>query len=152
MERGREGNLRLLDELRDEGLHLHVVERLLEPLLRLQPMRPQDHPDPMATLREIRDAYADHSEAMLDAICTTLKAARKFFPSFNQVEDIALAERKKQPPMRIEASDPGFAAWLNFYRQNGKRWWASRCEEQGFVTEHRRFPPVTAAGSGRRGA
>lgn len=132
----------LVDELRAEGQHLHVIEHLIAPLW--GKLRFDSRDEPGQLLRGIRDVLAELPDGALIETAQTLLRERTVWPSAAVAWKAAEACQRRHM-VRIERGTTEWVAWAAHWRAAGHKFLITTYEAQGYAMVPRRFPPVAAA-------
>ena len=132
----------LVDELRAEGQHLHVVDHLIAPLW--GKLRFDSRDEPGQLLRGIRDVLAELPDGARVETAQTLLRERTVWPSAAKAYQAAEACQRRHM-VRIERGSTEWVAWKDHWRAAGHGCLITTYEAQGYAMVRRRFPPVTAA-------
>ena len=140
-ERGKKASRvdELVEQLRADGKHLHVVEHLVVPLLSSLTVQ---HDDPLALLRAIRDhrSIIAFPRAVLDRLGVRLKETRKKLVAVKDVVEAINDVTKGLPMFRIFDGDPSWSAWLDDLEKQGLSAAAKICRQQGQMLRWTRWP------------
>jgi len=131
----------LLDELRDEGLHLHVVDGLIAKLWGA--LRFDGRDSPPALLRAIRDQLAEVPDGALAEAANVLLRERSVWPSAAIAFKAAQAVQAKHM-LRITPGTTAWSAWVAHWHSQGHKFLARTYEAQGYALVPRQFPIVDA--------
>lgn len=133
-----------LDELRSDGMALHVVEHLLAPLLGVLAHQRRREPGavPVSLLRGIRDACAEFSAAALSEAARAIRDERSEWPSVAQARRAAQTAQARTM-VRIEPGTPQWAAWEAEWRRTAKLFLARTYLKQGYAMVTHEFPPAS---------
>lgn len=129
----------LLDELRDEGRNVHVVESLIARLWGA--LRFDTRDDPGALLRAIRDQLADMPDGALVEAADVLLRERSVWPSAAVAYKAAMTVRARHM-VRIVPNTTAWSAWVAHWHAAGAKFLAQTYAAQGYALVPRQFPPV----------
>lgn len=132
-------NRSLIDELREEGRHLHVVDRLIARLIGALPF--DGRVDPRALVRAMRDQLAGMPDGALSEAADVLLRERTFFPSV-AVAYKAATSCSPRHMVRIVPGTTAWAAWSAHWHASGHKVLARINEQQGYAMVPRPFPIV----------
>lgn len=127
----------LIDELREEGRHLHVVEHLIARLWGA--LRFDNRDEPGALLRAIRDQLSEIPDGALREAADVLLRERTNWPSASVAFKAAQACQSRHM-IRITPGTTAWAAWSAHWHAIGHKYLARVNEQQGYAMVPREFP------------
>lgn len=138
----------LIEELRAEGEHLHVVDEFLAPLVGALRSGGDDLP---FLLRAIRDDLAEFSPQVLAKAAADIRAKRTQWPSVAVARQACLAAQQTQGAYRIERGTLAWSAWMDHLRRTGQKFSVKLFEDQGYMIQRSEYPPVNRNQGGGNG-